>query len=288
MAHYAALRLPFSRRPADGTREPLSGGADRPRASVQALSSHHAAASTPDGDVVLVVVTVEAFRSFDLLFAMTRGGPGTASQTFPMLIFRYTFEFSRYGLGAAASYILVAIGMIITTSLLLRPDAPATIGGNRRRAGGPDIATGADRRRNDAVMKKTAGERAVLWVGIPLVIAWTFVPILAMAWASLMPFNALINGGLLQWPSGMGLANYKAVLGSPGSTRSLGGNRWRSPAGSSIALSFRPWWRPSPPLWRSSAAMHSAAFASPLRTRSSSCFSPCGCCRPSRSSSLIS
>jgi multiple sugar transport system permease protein len=65
--------------------------------------------------IVLVVVTVEAFRSFDLLFAMTRGGPGVASQTFPMLIFRYTFEFSHYGLAAAASYILVAIGMIVTT-----------------------------------------------------------------------------------------------------------------------------------------------------------------------------
>jgi multiple sugar transport system permease protein len=65
--------------------------------------------------VVLVAVTVEAFRSFDLLFAMTRGGPGTASQTFPMLIFRYSFEFSRYGLAAAASFILVAIGMVITT-----------------------------------------------------------------------------------------------------------------------------------------------------------------------------
>jgi multiple sugar transport system permease protein len=65
--------------------------------------------------IVLVVVTVEAFRSFDLLFAMTGGGPGTASQTLPMLIFRYTFEFSRYGLAAAASYFLVAIGMIITT-----------------------------------------------------------------------------------------------------------------------------------------------------------------------------
>jgi multiple sugar transport system permease protein len=34
-----------------------------------------------------------------------------------------------------------------------------------------------------------------------------------MVWASLMPFNALINGGLLQWPSGMGFANYRAVLG---------------------------------------------------------------------------
>jgi multiple sugar transport system permease protein len=62
-------------------------------------------------------------------------------------------------------------------------------------------------------MKKTAAERAVLWVSIPLVIAWTFLPIVAMVWASLMPFNALINGGLLQWPSGMGFANYRAVLG---------------------------------------------------------------------------
>ena len=69
--------------------------------------------------IVLVVVTVEAFRSFDLLFAITRGGPGTASQTFPMLIFRYTFEFSRYGLAAAASYILVAMSMIITTVYFL-------------------------------------------------------------------------------------------------------------------------------------------------------------------------
>ena len=62
-------------------------------------------------------------------------------------------------------------------------------------------------------MKKTATERIVLWVGIPLVIAWTFLPIVAMVWASLMPFNVLINGGLLQWPSGMGFANYRAVLG---------------------------------------------------------------------------
>jgi multiple sugar transport system permease protein len=62
-------------------------------------------------------------------------------------------------------------------------------------------------------MRKTAGEYAVLWVSIALVIAWTFIPILALVWASLMPFNALVNGGLLQWPSGMGFANYEAIMG---------------------------------------------------------------------------
>lgn len=69
--------------------------------------------------IVLVVVTVEAFRGFDLLFAFTRGGPGTATQIFPMLIFRYTFEFSKYGLAAAASYILIAMAMVLTTSYFI-------------------------------------------------------------------------------------------------------------------------------------------------------------------------
>ena len=66
--------------------------------------------------IVLVVVTVEAFREFDLIFAFTRGGPGTSTQIFPLLIYRYTFEFSQYGRAAAASYLLIAIAMILTTA----------------------------------------------------------------------------------------------------------------------------------------------------------------------------
>jgi ABC-type sugar transport system permease subunit len=66
--------------------------------------------------IVLVVVTVEAFRQFDLVYAFTRGGPGTSTQIFPLLIYRYTFEFSQYGRAAAASYLLIAIAMILTTT----------------------------------------------------------------------------------------------------------------------------------------------------------------------------
>ncbi|MFO1068876.1 MAG: sugar ABC transporter permease [Geminicoccaceae bacterium] len=96
--------------------------------------------------VVLVVVTVEAFRSFDILFAMTRGGPGTASQTFPMLIFRYTFEFSKYGLAAAAAYVLVAVGMVITTLyfiVLMRRRRVVQIELPAATAGAPALATAA-------------------------------------------------------------------------------------------------------------------------------------------------
>ncbi len=69
--------------------------------------------------IVLVVVTVEAFRGFDLMFAFTRGGPGTSTQIFPLLIFRYTFEFSQYGLATAASYLLIGIALILTTTYFI-------------------------------------------------------------------------------------------------------------------------------------------------------------------------
>jgi ABC-type sugar transport system permease subunit len=66
--------------------------------------------------IVLVVVTVEAFRQFDLVFAMTGGGPGTVTQILPLLIFRYNFQFSEYGLAAAASYILIIIATMLAVA----------------------------------------------------------------------------------------------------------------------------------------------------------------------------
>jgi multiple sugar transport system permease protein len=69
--------------------------------------------------IVLVVVTVEAFRGFDLIFAFTRGGPGTATQILPLLIYRYQFEFSQYGLAASASYLMIAVAMVLTTAYFI-------------------------------------------------------------------------------------------------------------------------------------------------------------------------
>ena len=96
--------------------------------------------------IVLVVVTVEAFRSFDIVFAMTHGGPGTATQIFPMLIYRYMFEFSQYGLAAAASYVLVAIGMVITTLyfvILMRRQRVVRIEADSKPIAGPAVVTEA-------------------------------------------------------------------------------------------------------------------------------------------------
>jgi multiple sugar transport system permease protein len=72
-------------------------------------------------------------------------------------------------------------------------------------------------------MIRTAGQHAALWASVVLVTVWTFAPIGVMVWASLMPLNALIDGGLLQWPSGMSFANYKALLGIASINEIFGG-----------------------------------------------------------------
>ena len=56
---------------------------------------------------------MEAFRQFDLVFAMTSGGPGTTTQILPLLIFRFNFQFSQYGLASAASFILIIIATLL-------------------------------------------------------------------------------------------------------------------------------------------------------------------------------
>jgi multiple sugar transport system permease protein len=69
--------------------------------------------------IVMVVMTVDAVRQFDLVFSLTRGGPGTSSQILPMLVFRYNFEFSQYGFAAATSFILTAMSIILAVGYFM-------------------------------------------------------------------------------------------------------------------------------------------------------------------------
>ena len=95
--------------------------------------------------IVLVVVTVEAFREFDLIFAFTRGGPGTSTQIFPLLIYRYTFEFSQYGRAAAASYLLIAVAMVLTTAyFVLLTYRRRQVGAIRPRLGDDTLRVGGE------------------------------------------------------------------------------------------------------------------------------------------------
>lgn len=59
--------------------------------------------------VLGVLEFVYAFRSFDFIYVMTDGGPGTATNTLPFLGYSEAFTQYQYGLGSAISVIAGAI-----------------------------------------------------------------------------------------------------------------------------------------------------------------------------------
>ena len=64
--------------------------------------------------VAFVVTFIAALRVFDLVFVLTRGGPGRETQVVSMLIYQEAFEFHRAGYGAAMALVMTVL--IVTVS----------------------------------------------------------------------------------------------------------------------------------------------------------------------------
>lgn len=63
--------------------------------------------------VVLIFRTLGAIRTFDLIFAMTRGGPIDRTETLSLYTYRLLFGFLDIGLGSAAAVTMVLIAGVI-------------------------------------------------------------------------------------------------------------------------------------------------------------------------------
>ena len=59
--------------------------------------------------VLLVYNALTAFTSYDLVYAMTGGGPGTATTLLSFQIWRESFSMYDFGAGSAVAFIVVAI-----------------------------------------------------------------------------------------------------------------------------------------------------------------------------------
>lgn len=63
--------------------------------------------------VVLVLKTVFALKTFDMVYTLTRGGPGASTQTLAYQIYTTGFQFYDMGYAAAAAYLLTAVLMVL-------------------------------------------------------------------------------------------------------------------------------------------------------------------------------
>jgi ABC-type sugar transport system permease subunit len=69
--------------------------------------------------VVLVIRTVEAFRVFDVVYTMTRGGPVNGTLVISYLTYEETFRFLKMGSGSALSF-LVSLFILVMAIAYIR------------------------------------------------------------------------------------------------------------------------------------------------------------------------
>lgn len=64
--------------------------------------------------IALLLRTMDLLRVFDHIFIITEGGPGLATETLSLYIYRTAFRFSNFGYAAAMSFVLLLITNLIS------------------------------------------------------------------------------------------------------------------------------------------------------------------------------
>jgi raffinose/stachyose/melibiose transport system permease protein len=70
--------------------------------------------SIPTTIVVMAYTTIQSFRAFDLIFAMTQGGPNNSSNIFAVLIYQTVFSELRIGYAATQSIFFIIVLVFVT------------------------------------------------------------------------------------------------------------------------------------------------------------------------------
>lgn len=64
--------------------------------------------------IALLLRTMDLLRVFDQIFILTEGGPGSATETISLYIYRTAFRFGDFGYAAAMSFVLLLLTNIIS------------------------------------------------------------------------------------------------------------------------------------------------------------------------------
>ena len=86
--------------------------------SLRTLGSITLPLLVPSISIVMVYRIIEAFKVFDIIYAMTRGGPADGTKTIAYFTYTTAFSDQQYGIGSALSYLIVASIMILSALYL--------------------------------------------------------------------------------------------------------------------------------------------------------------------------
>lgn len=69
--------------------------------------------------VALLIRLMDSFKTFDIIYVLTLGGPGTSTQVLSLYTYKYGFKFFQMGYAAALSFVMVII-VIIMANVFIR------------------------------------------------------------------------------------------------------------------------------------------------------------------------
>ncbi|MBT3389013.1 MAG: sugar ABC transporter permease [Chloroflexi bacterium] len=68
----------------------------------------------PAFTINVVLSMIGSLKEFDLIYIMTQGGPGRATESITTFIFRQAFDFTKFGYGTAVAVVMFAIILILS------------------------------------------------------------------------------------------------------------------------------------------------------------------------------
>jgi multiple sugar transport system permease protein len=179
---------------------------------------------------ISIIATINSLMAFDILWIMTRGGPGAATTVVSWLGYLYSFQFLRFGEGASILYCLTALSfaLAIVYFAILGPrrsrnpivdvqitasDVLATTGAPARRTQPPMVYLPPPRTRIRLPRAvETALSKGGFALAAVLLFLWSALPVLALVLMSFTPATDLIRTPPTLMPSAFTLDNFKTVL----------------------------------------------------------------------------
>jgi ABC-type glycerol-3-phosphate transport system permease component len=175
--------------------------------------------------LVLILTTINAIMTFDLIWTLTLGGPGSATTTFAWLGYVTAFQYFQFGQGAAILYLLTIICMILAVAYFVLLMSP-----RRGRASAPSqlslaesllIRTPAPATRilqpprpapRRGVPNRELWGKLIIGLAAVAILIWSVAPFL---WLVIMSFSSsvdLIRSPPRLIPQHFTFENYRSVL----------------------------------------------------------------------------
>jgi multiple sugar transport system permease protein len=177
---------------------------------------------------VVILNTINAVMTFDLIYVLTQGGPGEATTVLSWLGYITFFNFARYGEGTAILYVLSLICLALAVAYFRlmvdrrprgaaapvesTPGLPSTASSTRRLGGALKVAKPEIRQplMPPAVARRI--QRLLFYIGILLIAIWSLAPFYILLNASLSTTSAILSQPPSWYPNPITFENYHAVV----------------------------------------------------------------------------